>query len=62
MCVSSQMEELVGTRDPHPSYDLLLLPHHLPGPHGAHDDCEYRQDFFVVVCLTTSKTAIKHVP
>lgn len=36
-----QMEELVGTRHPHTSHDLLLLLHHLPGPHGAYDDCEY---------------------
>lgn len=36
-----QMEELVGTRNPHSSHDLLLLLHHLPGPHGAYDDCEY---------------------
>lgn len=35
------MEELVGTRNPHTSHDLLLLLHHLPGPHGAYDDCEY---------------------
>lgn len=36
-----QMEELVGTRHPDTSHDLLLLLHHLPGPHGAYDDCEY---------------------
>ncbi|KAG5840475.1 hypothetical protein ANANG_G00189210 [Anguilla anguilla] len=32
------MEELVGARNPHSGYDLLLLHHYLPGPHGAHDD------------------------
>lgn len=36
-----QMEELVGTRHPYTSHDLLFLLHHLPGPHGAYDDCEY---------------------
>ena len=45
MCVSFfKMEELVGPRHPHASHDLLLLPHHLPGPHSAYDDCEYKTD------------------
>lgn len=37
-----QMEELVGSRHSHTSHDLLLLLHHLPGPHGAYDDSEYK--------------------
>lgn len=32
----------MGTRHPNTSHDLLLLLHHLPGPHGAHDDCKYK--------------------
>lgn len=36
-----QMEELVGTRNPHASNDLLLLLHCLPGPNSAHGNCKY---------------------
>lgn len=46
------MEELVGTRHPHTSHDLLLLLHHLPGPHGAYVDCEYTQQRWC--CANTS--------
>lgn len=36
-----QMEELVGTRNPHASNDFLLLLHRLPGPDSAHDNRKY---------------------
>lgn len=36
-----QMEELVGTRNPHASNDFLLLLHRLPGPNSAHGDRKY---------------------
>lgn len=36
-----QMEELVGTRNPHASNDFLLLFHRLPGPNSAHGDRKY---------------------
>lgn len=48
------MEELVGTRHPNTSHDLLLLLHHLLGPHGAYDDCEYK----LLICHSTFRAIV----
>lgn len=50
----------MGTRNPHTSHDLLLLLHHLPGPHGAYDDCEY--SMLPPLSLAMLHTALCHVP
>lgn len=53
-----QMEELVGTRNPHASNDFLLLLHRLPGPNSAHDNRKYNLFclkravfYFILICV-----------
>lgn len=46
-----QMEELVGTRNPHASNDLLLLLHRLPGPNSAHGNCKYNLFYLKMIVL-----------
>lgn len=52
-----QMEELVGTRNSHPSNDFLLLLHCLPGSNSTHDNRKFLH-FFNLLCEEDVETEL----